>query len=216
MQFYFHASMNRKNGQFTSSKDSYNTDVVNSNRSNGAAPESVLRRCQHCGVSQQFTPAMRRGPAGPRTLCNACGLMWANKGTLRDLTKGGRTSSYENELETQSDVKPSTMEVENSYANQDEQGSLDEMKPVAMQPENHLLTPNGQLNNEQYLLERDDTNHLPIEVENSLMNLDEEQDLQDTVDELADASGSDFEIPSHFNAQVDVDGSNLVTDWPET
>ncbi|XP_031260330.1 uncharacterized protein LOC116118453 [Pistacia vera] len=136
---------------------------------------------------------MRRGPAGPRTLCNACGLMWANKGTLRDLTKGGRTSSYENEL-----------------------GSLDEMKPVAMQPENHLLTPNGQLNNEQYLLERDDTNHLPIEVENSLMNLDEEQDLQDTVDELADASGSDFEIPSHFNAQVDVDGSNLVTDWPET
>ncbi|KAF8377397.1 hypothetical protein HHK36_030774 [Tetracentron sinense] len=22
---------------------------------------------------------MRRGPAGPRTLCNACGLMWANK-----------------------------------------------------------------------------------------------------------------------------------------
>lgn len=22
---------------------------------------------------------MRRGPAGPRTLCNACGLKWANK-----------------------------------------------------------------------------------------------------------------------------------------
>ncbi|KAK4349743.1 hypothetical protein RND71_029056 [Anisodus tanguticus] len=29
---------------------------------------------------------MRRGPEGPRTLCNACGLMWANKGTLRDLS----------------------------------------------------------------------------------------------------------------------------------
>lgn len=38
-----------------------------------------LRRCQHCGVSENNTPAMRRGPAGPRTLCNACGLMWANK-----------------------------------------------------------------------------------------------------------------------------------------
>lgn len=37
------------------------------------------RRCQHCGVSENATPAMRRGPAGPRTLCNACGLMWANK-----------------------------------------------------------------------------------------------------------------------------------------
>ncbi|MBA0562085.1 hypothetical protein Golob_007163 [Gossypium lobatum] len=30
---------------------------------------------------------MRRGPAGPRTLCNACGLKWANKGVLRDLSK---------------------------------------------------------------------------------------------------------------------------------
>ena len=38
-----------------------------------------LHRCQHCGVSEKLTPAMRRGPAGPRTLCNACGLMWANK-----------------------------------------------------------------------------------------------------------------------------------------
>ncbi|XP_044489142.1 GATA transcription factor 24-like isoform X2 [Mangifera indica] len=208
--------MNRKNGQFTSSKNSYNADAVNSNPSNGAATESVLRRCQHCGVSQQFTPAMRRGPAGPRTLCNACGLMWANKGTLRDLTKGGRTCSFENELETQSDVKPSTVEVENSYANEDEQGSPDEMKPVTVQPENHSLKPNEQLNNEQYLLESDDgiTNHLPIEVENSLMNLDEE-DLQDTMDELADASGSDFEISSHINAQVDLDSSNLITDWPE-
>ncbi|XP_044509365.1 GATA transcription factor 19-like isoform X6 [Mangifera indica] len=176
--------MNRKNGQFTSSKGSYNTDAVNSNPSNCAASESLLRRCQHCGVSQQFTPAMRRGPAGPRTLCNACGLMWANKGTLRDLTKGGRTGSFENELETRSDVKPSTMEAENIYANQDEQASPDETKPVAMQPENNSLMPN------------------------------EQQDLQDTMDELADASGSDFEIPSHFNAQVNVACSNLVTDWP--
>ncbi|XP_066326544.1 GATA transcription factor 18-like isoform X1 [Miscanthus floridulus] len=39
--------------------------------------------CQNCGTSEKMTPAMRRGPAGPRTLCNACGLMWANKGTLR-------------------------------------------------------------------------------------------------------------------------------------
>ena len=38
-----------------------------------------IRRCQHCGVGENNTPAMRRGPAGPRTLCNACGLMWANK-----------------------------------------------------------------------------------------------------------------------------------------
>jgi hypothetical protein len=35
--------------------------------------------CQNCGISSRLTPAMRRGPAGPRSLCNACGLMWANK-----------------------------------------------------------------------------------------------------------------------------------------
>ncbi|URE14503.1 gata transcription factor [Musa troglodytarum] len=36
-------------------------------------------KCQNCGISEKMTPAMRRGPAGPRSLCNACGLMWANK-----------------------------------------------------------------------------------------------------------------------------------------
>ncbi|RWR91492.1 zinc finger protein [Cinnamomum micranthum f. kanehirae] len=43
--------------------------------------------CHHCGTSQKATPMMRRGPDGPRTLCNACGLFWSNKGTLRDLSK---------------------------------------------------------------------------------------------------------------------------------
>ncbi|CAI7867762.1 unnamed protein product [Closterium sp. NIES-53] len=50
-----------------------------------AAPEAI---CQHCGTGEKATPMMRRGPQGPRTLCNACGLMWANKGVLRDLSKG--------------------------------------------------------------------------------------------------------------------------------
>ncbi|KAJ6835437.1 GATA transcription factor 18-like isoform X1 [Iris pallida] len=35
--------------------------------------------CQNCGIREKLTPAMRRGPAGPRSLCNACGLMWASK-----------------------------------------------------------------------------------------------------------------------------------------
>jgi hypothetical protein len=38
-----------------------------------------ILRCHHCGTSATATPMMRRGPDGPRTLCNACGLMWANK-----------------------------------------------------------------------------------------------------------------------------------------
>ncbi|KAH9657624.1 GATA transcription factor 24 [Citrus sinensis] len=151
------------------------------------------RICQHCGISEKLTPAMRRGPAGPRTLCNACGLMWANK-------------------ETSSDIKPATTEAENSYANQDEQGSPHETKPAPLDPQNHSMR-----SNEQYLLESDDgfACPLPIQEDNSLMNLDDE-DLQEAMDELANASGSDFEIPSNFDEQVDVDDSNLGTDWLDT
>lgn len=38
-----------------------------------------LSRCNHCSTSSKATPMMRRGPDGPKTLCNACGLFWANK-----------------------------------------------------------------------------------------------------------------------------------------
>ena len=40
---------------------------------------SHFSRCTHCGISSKSTPMMRRGPSGPRSLCNACGLFWANK-----------------------------------------------------------------------------------------------------------------------------------------
>ncbi|URE16957.1 FAR1 DNA-binding domain [Musa troglodytarum] len=33
-------------------------------------------RCLRCGISANATPHMRRGPEGPRTLCNACGIAW--------------------------------------------------------------------------------------------------------------------------------------------
>nr|KJB59883.1 hypothetical protein B456_009G279200 [Gossypium raimondii] len=55
--------------------------------------QEVALRCTHCGISSNSTPMMRRGPSGPRSLCNACGLFWANKGTLRDLPKKTRDHS---------------------------------------------------------------------------------------------------------------------------
>ncbi|KAB2042666.1 hypothetical protein ES319_D02G231500v1 [Gossypium barbadense] len=184
--------MHRKNGQFASVKDS-NSGEGSCDQSDDT-PDSVLRSCQHCGINEKLTPAMRRGPAGPRTLCNACGLMWANKGTLRDLRKGGRSTHFDSkELETPTDIKPSTLEPENSFANNDEQGSPQEKKPVPMDSENHLITSNEQefaQNSHPFL----------IHVENSSVNLDNE-DIQETLEELADASGSDFEIPSHFDEQ---------------
>ncbi|XP_012081379.1 GATA transcription factor 28 isoform X1 [Jatropha curcas] len=84
--------MQRKKGQFTSAKA--NSDEAGSASSGWSATqgsgldESMLETlCTHCGTSSKSTPMMRRGPAGPRTLCNACGLKWANKGILRDLSK---------------------------------------------------------------------------------------------------------------------------------
>ncbi|KAL2462423.1 GATA transcription factor 28 [Forsythia ovata] len=87
--------MQRNKGQFTSSKPGHedSTSAVSSWESNqswgadGNASQIQEISCRHCGISEKSTPMMRRGPDGPRTLCNACGLMWANKGTLRDLSK---------------------------------------------------------------------------------------------------------------------------------
>ncbi|ONM59625.1 Protein FAR1-RELATED SEQUENCE 5 [Zea mays] len=39
-------------------------------------------RCLRCGISGNATPHMRRGPDGPRTLCNACGIAY-RKGKMR-------------------------------------------------------------------------------------------------------------------------------------
>ncbi|KAL9666100.1 hypothetical protein QQ045_000422 [Rhodiola kirilowii] len=110
--------MHRKNGQFASVKvnsaiESWDSALSGHQGDINPQPRAIIRRCQHCGVSESSTPAMRRGPAGPRTLCNACGLMWANKGTLRDLNKGLRNSSFcQTEPGTHFDVKPSIMNKE--------------------------------------------------------------------------------------------------------
>ncbi|XP_061354360.1 GATA transcription factor 28 [Gastrolobium bilobum] len=98
--------MQRNKGQFTSSKSNLdesasaatnwgtNEGWVSDN--NGSQQQDVV--CRHCGTSEKCTPMMRRGPEGPRTLCNACGLMWANKGTLRDLSKAAPLPGHNSTL----------------------------------------------------------------------------------------------------------------------
>ncbi|PSS19676.1 GATA transcription factor [Actinidia chinensis var. chinensis] len=140
--------MHRKNGQFASMKESSAPSSWDSTK-NGLQgdgtprPETVARRCQHCGVSENSTPAMRRGPAGPRTLCNACGLMWANKGTLRDLNKGGRIPCLDQvEMVTPLDIKPLIMEGENFSGNRDDLGTPeDPPKAVARGTGNSSVNP---------------------------------------------------------------------------
>ncbi|RIA04299.1 hypothetical protein BRARA_K01501 [Brassica rapa] len=79
--------MPRNKGQFssaTTADGAYNSGTDQDNAHDDGRPELS---CTHCGVSSTCTPMMRRGPSGPRTLCNACGLFWVSRGTLRDLSK---------------------------------------------------------------------------------------------------------------------------------
>ncbi len=52
-----------------------------------------LDSCEFCGVSMHNTPERRRGPSGPGTLCNRCGLKYAR--TKRVPTS--RQNSYESD-----------------------------------------------------------------------------------------------------------------------
>ncbi|KAL5562697.1 hypothetical protein UlMin_032444 [Ulmus minor] len=216
--------MHRKNGQFVSSKDSSKPDIGNWDSSDGTpCAESELRKCIHCGINEKCTPAMRRGPGGPRSLCNACGLMWANKGTLRDLTKAagagaGRATSFDqNEPKTPADIKPSTMEPENSYNDHDEQGSLEESKPISLDAENSMALTDQMISETEGLRESMDfifrkdmqdlqettdavANRVSIPAENSSVELDE----QETLEEFTNASGTDFDIPENFDEQMSV------------
>ncbi|XP_022988859.1 GATA transcription factor 24-like [Cucurbita maxima] len=91
--------MQRKKGQFISSKaipdEEGSSSVLALTLDSGQDDGLLETSCTHCGVSSKSTPMMRRGPAGPRTLCNACGLKWANKGILRDLSKVSTAGTQE-------------------------------------------------------------------------------------------------------------------------
>ncbi|XP_057516009.1 GATA transcription factor 19-like [Amaranthus tricolor] len=187
--------MQRKNGQFVSLKDRYKQAAANWDHNDGTPPpECVPRSCQHCGISEKSTPAMRRGPSGPRTLCNACGLMWANKGTLRDLSKPLRIVPFRVDLDTPSNRKPVAMEPDNSYINQDMQRSSEEGKILAS-----VSGKTSTRENEQDLLENDAiTNDSTVSLRNISVNTAE----QEALEEVNNGSGPEFEIPSGFEEAV--------------
>ncbi|KAK7410483.1 hypothetical protein VNO78_01292 [Psophocarpus tetragonolobus] len=86
--------MHRNKGQFTSSKKQDGINSWGSDQESGQDAVQSETLCTHCGISSKSTPMMRRGPSGPRSLCNACGLFWANRGTLRDLSKRNQEHSH--------------------------------------------------------------------------------------------------------------------------
>ncbi|XP_058221234.1 GATA transcription factor 24-like isoform X4 [Rhododendron vialii] len=151
-----------------------------------------VRRCQHCGVGENSTPAMRRGPAGPRTLCNACGLMWANKGTLRDLNKGGRNISLDLiEPEVPNDIKPSIMEGEDFSGNHGDPGTPADLSAAI---KGRMEKPSVSPDEEDSCGNAEDTDSLPAGIVDSFHSLDE----QETLLEFASASETEIDIPPNF------------------
>ncbi|KAK6939911.1 CCT domain [Dillenia turbinata] len=78
--------MQRNKGQFTTCKKNEGADSLDTAQDSLQENSLLETLCLHCGISSKSTPMMRRGPAGPRTLCNACGLFLSNRGTVRDLS----------------------------------------------------------------------------------------------------------------------------------
>ncbi|KAB1213888.1 GATA transcription factor 15 [Morella rubra] len=55
-----------------SDKGSESDDMNNKNPNGVSSEESHKKTCADCGTSK--TPLWRGGPAGPKSLCNACGI----------------------------------------------------------------------------------------------------------------------------------------------
>ncbi|KAJ1658349.1 hypothetical protein IWQ61_002399 [Dispira simplex] len=70
-------SPKKSGGKTGSTKRAPGTGSYNNN------PDGT-KKCQYCGC--KTTPMWRRGPAGPGTLCNACGVKWKHGKILQGVT----------------------------------------------------------------------------------------------------------------------------------
>jgi hypothetical protein len=82
---------NKIPGMKPSSSSSLKLNTGNSNNNNNG---NGGRLCSNCGAGSNSTPLMRRGPDGVRSLCNACGLWYARRGTQRPI-EGGSVAERE-------------------------------------------------------------------------------------------------------------------------
>eukprot|EP00854_Cymbomonas_tetramitiformis_P001308 gene1308-1895_t len=102
--------MHRNKGQFASARSVDGAEASGSvlGEDGERLPGGVERTCKHCGAAEGSTPMMRRGPDGPRTLCNACGLMWANKAAQ---AAQAMAVAYPQQLQSDGMPAPTSMSV---------------------------------------------------------------------------------------------------------
>lgn len=108
--------MKRRKGQFAGKANPEDEASPSLSCEPASSQDDMTREtnCQNCGISAKLTPAMRRGPGGPRSLCNACGLMWANKGTLRNVSQSPKMANMA--LPAPNGTVPSNSEIKMEIA----------------------------------------------------------------------------------------------------
>ncbi|KAI8548454.1 hypothetical protein RHMOL_Rhmol07G0275100 [Rhododendron molle] len=113
------------------------------------------------------------------------------EGTLRNLNKGGRNLCFDQiELETPMDIKPSIVEGQNFHGNQDDPGTPeDPSKAITVVTDNPSISPD-----EEDLCGTAEGNSFPEGIVHSSSNIDE----QETLDELANTSETEMDIPDSF------------------
>ncbi|KIK91842.1 hypothetical protein PAXRUDRAFT_795697 [Paxillus rubicundulus Ve08.2h10] len=105
-------------------------DVPASKRQKGDEHAQEGQTCLGCGATS--TPEWRRGPLGPRTLCNACGLVYAKllkKRTRGDARPRGGQSGGQSSQHAMDEANPLSSggsEDEDSYGSQDRRSDFGE------------------------------------------------------------------------------------------
>ncbi|PIA52249.1 hypothetical protein AQUCO_01000249v1 [Aquilegia coerulea] len=203
--------MQHKNGQILSLSETKTKGLAGS--SSWASPQSsyqdistpaaeiVDSKCQHCGIAEKSTPVMHSGPAGPRSLCNACGLMWRNKevsGETTAITMEAENLTSNDKQETSSETNTSIVGGD-SLAAKDEQVGTEDMRPSSLEIGNCFAGSYEQRTAE------DLTMSVPEAIDNSAASFDE-QSAQDS-GLVAQSLWGDFSAISSSNFW-DLQGTN--------
>ncbi|KAG0082042.1 hypothetical protein BGZ90_000536 [Linnemannia elongata] len=112
-------------GRGATTKGPSGTSAAKKAIASGPVSNSAQKRCGYCNCTT--TPMWRRGPNGPSTLCNACGVKWKHGKIMQDVTESqpaptsGQGSSTTSSAPRSSNSSKSSKESEeNGYSRQAE------------------------------------------------------------------------------------------------